>query len=91
MAEESLSSIRTVQSFVKEEKEMGDYRRKIEYVLSLSFKESLAKGVFWSMVGGMDGWMDRWLVGGIDGWLVGGIDAWMDGWIVGSINGWMDG
>lgn len=50
VAEERLSNIRTVQAFTQEEKEKYLYNEKINGVLNLSFKEALAKGVFWAMV-----------------------------------------
>lgn len=51
MAEERLANIRTVRAFVQEQKESEAYNAKIEHVLQLSYKEALARGIFWAAVG----------------------------------------
>lgn len=50
VAEERLANIRTVRAFVQEKKEVVAYNAKIDDVLHLSYKEALARGVFWAMV-----------------------------------------
>lgn len=48
VAEERLANIRTVRAFVQEQKESEAYNAKIEHVLQLSYKEALARGIFWA-------------------------------------------
>lgn len=49
VAEETISNIRTVHSFVKEGRETRTYNLRVNHILDLSFKEAIAKGLFWSM------------------------------------------
>lgn len=51
VAEERLANVRTVRAFVQEKKEVAAYNAKIDDVLHLSYKEALARGVFWAMTG----------------------------------------
>ncbi|XP_071079228.1 ATP-binding cassette sub-family B member 10, mitochondrial-like isoform X1 [Haliotis cracherodii] len=51
LAEEKVGNIRTVRAFAQEEKECAAYDRKISHVLKLSYKEALARGVFWGFTG----------------------------------------
>ncbi|ESO02078.1 hypothetical protein HELRODRAFT_94381 [Helobdella robusta] len=51
IAEERISNIRTVQAFVQEQKERMLYNEKLNNVLALSFREAIAKGVFWASTG----------------------------------------
>ncbi|RXG61914.1 ATP-binding cassette sub-family B member 10, mitochondrial [Armadillidium vulgare] len=46
VAEERISNIRTVRSFAQEMREMGEYDKQIDNVLKLTYKESLARGLF---------------------------------------------
>ena len=50
MAEERLSNMRTVRAFVQEEREQEVYNQQIDNVLNLSYKEALARGIFWATV-----------------------------------------
>ena len=50
LGEEKISNIRTVRAFAHEEKESRAYNQKIDHVLQLSYKESLARGVFFGLV-----------------------------------------
>lgn len=50
MAEERIGNVRTVRSFAQELKEIQTYDSKIDHVLRLTYKESLAKGIFFGMV-----------------------------------------
>lgn len=50
MAEERISNIRTVKAFSQEDREMVTYKEKMQHVLDLATKESLARGVFYGMV-----------------------------------------
>jgi ATP-binding cassette, subfamily B (MDR/TAP), member 10 len=49
VAEERLSNMRTVRAFVGENREIGVYNSRIDKVLHLSYKESIARGIFWAM------------------------------------------
>ncbi|CAK1582701.1 unnamed protein product [Parnassius mnemosyne] len=51
LAEEKISNIKTVKAFSKEEKECESYAQRIEKVLKLAYKESLAVGSFYGMTG----------------------------------------
>ncbi|XP_046571175.1 ATP-binding cassette sub-family B member 10, mitochondrial-like [Haliotis rubra] len=51
LAEEKVGNIRTVRAFAQEEKECEAYNQKIDHVLKLSYKEALARGVFWGFTG----------------------------------------
>ncbi|XP_076464201.1 ATP-binding cassette sub-family B member 10, mitochondrial-like [Babylonia areolata] len=51
LGEERISNIRTVRAFAHEERECAAYRQKIQDVLSLSYKESLARGIFFGLTG----------------------------------------
>lgn len=51
VAEERFSNIRTVKAFSKEEQEIQLYNHRIENVLNLKYKESLAYGLFFGMTG----------------------------------------
>ncbi|CAG7786584.1 unnamed protein product, partial [Allacma fusca] len=51
VAEERISNIRTVRAFTQENMEIKTYKDKIQEVLHLTYKESLAKGVFFGMTG----------------------------------------
>lgn len=51
VAEERISNIRTVKTFSKELREMETYKDKIHNVLTLGYKESLARAVFYGMTG----------------------------------------
>ena len=50
VAEERIGNIRTVKSFSQEMQETNAYRDKIQRVLQLAYKESLAKGIFFGLV-----------------------------------------
>ena len=50
VAEERLSNMRTVRAFVQEEREQNAYNQQIDQVLKLSYKEALARGIFWGTV-----------------------------------------
>ena len=50
VAEERLANMRTVQAFVQENREAAVYNKQVDDVLRLSYKESLARGLFWAMV-----------------------------------------
>ena len=50
VAEERLGNMRTVRAFVQETKEEDAYNEKIDNVLKLSYKEALARGLFWGSV-----------------------------------------
>lgn len=50
VAEERLSNMRTVRAFVQEEREQEVYNQQIDNVLNLSYKEALARGIFWATV-----------------------------------------
>ena len=50
VAEERLANMRTVRAFVQEHNESLVYNTCIDHVLQLSYKEALARGVFWAMV-----------------------------------------
>lgn len=50
LAEEKISNIKTVKAFSKEAQECKAYAAKIENVLKLAYKESLAVGSFYGMV-----------------------------------------
>lgn len=51
VAEERISNIRTVRSFAQEEREVAAYDEKIDHILQLSYKEALARGIFWGSTG----------------------------------------
>lgn len=51
VAEEKISNIRTVKMFAKESKEIQNYGSKMDYVLNLGYKESLARAVFYGVAG----------------------------------------
>ncbi|OWF38381.1 ATP-binding cassette sub-family B member 10, mitochondrial [Mizuhopecten yessoensis] len=51
VAEERISSIRTVRSFAQEKREVAAYDEKIDHILMLSYKEALARGIFWGSTG----------------------------------------
>ncbi|KAK3596017.1 hypothetical protein CHS0354_032540 [Potamilus streckersoni] len=51
VAEERISNIRTVRAFAQEDMEMERYRYRILHVLKLSYKEALARGIFWASTG----------------------------------------
>ncbi|RUS91673.1 hypothetical protein EGW08_000499 [Elysia chlorotica] len=51
VAEERIATIRTVRAFAHEKKECEAYSEGIERVLKLSYKESLARGIFWGFTG----------------------------------------
>ncbi|XP_048736201.2 ATP-binding cassette sub-family B member 10, mitochondrial-like [Ostrea edulis] len=51
VAEERISSIRTVRAFAQENKEIAAYNTKIEHVLQLMQKEAKALGLFWGLTG----------------------------------------
>ncbi|XP_031567164.1 ATP-binding cassette sub-family B member 10, mitochondrial-like isoform X2 [Actinia tenebrosa] len=51
VAEERISNIRIVRAFGQENKEIQRYGEKIEHVLSLSMKETLARAVFFGFTG----------------------------------------
>lgn len=50
LAEEKISNIKTVKAFSKEEKECASYGQRIENLLNLAYKESLAVGSFYGLV-----------------------------------------
>ena len=55
--------MRTVRAFAQEEKEQKLYSSRIEHVLQLSYKEALARGVFWASVStneSFNEWLDGW-------------------------------
>ncbi|XP_072931322.1 ATP-binding cassette sub-family B member 10, mitochondrial [Epargyreus clarus] len=51
LAEEKISNIKTVKAFSKENKECESYAQRIENLLKLAYKESLAVGSFYGMTG----------------------------------------
>ncbi|XP_060068390.1 ATP-binding cassette sub-family B member 10, mitochondrial-like [Ylistrum balloti] len=51
VAEERISNIRTVRSFAQEKREVNAYDEKIDHILMLSYKEALARGIFWGSTG----------------------------------------
>ncbi|KAJ9579752.1 hypothetical protein L9F63_004589, partial [Diploptera punctata] len=51
VAEERIANIRTVKSFSQESLEKKAYSKKIQKVLELAYKESLARGVFFGLTG----------------------------------------
>ncbi|CAH1792181.1 unnamed protein product [Owenia fusiformis] len=51
IAEERISNVRTVRAFAKEDREIATYTGKIEDVLQLSYKDALARGVFFGFTG----------------------------------------
>ncbi|OWR45043.1 ATP-binding cassette sub-family B member 10, mitochondrial [Danaus plexippus] len=51
LAEEKISNIKTVKSFSKEQKEYNSYAQRIESLLKLAYKESLAVGSFYGLTG----------------------------------------
>ena len=50
LGEEKISNIRTVRAFAHEQKECDAYNQKIDHVLMLTYKESLARGIFFGLV-----------------------------------------
>ncbi|XP_041351268.1 ATP-binding cassette sub-family B member 10, mitochondrial-like [Gigantopelta aegis] len=50
-AEEKLGNVRTVRAFAHEKKEISAYSEKVTDVLMLSYKEALARGIFWGSTG----------------------------------------
>jgi ATP-binding cassette subfamily B (MDR/TAP) protein 10 len=50
VAEERIANIRTVKSFSQESREYNTYSSKIQNVLQLAYRESLAKGIFFGLV-----------------------------------------
>lgn len=50
MAEERLSNMRTVRAFVGENREIDIYDTRVNKVYQLSYKEAVARGIFWAMV-----------------------------------------
>lgn len=50
LAEEKISNVKTVKAFSKEAKECESYGQRIEKVLQLAYKESLAVGSFYATV-----------------------------------------
>lgn len=51
VAEERISNIRTVRAFGQEKTEIDRYNSGITHVLKLSYKEALARGIFWGSTG----------------------------------------
>nr|ASS36019.1 ABCB10 [Samia ricini] len=51
LAEEKISNIKTVKVFSKEQRECESYSRRIENLLQLAYKESLAVGSFYGLTG----------------------------------------
>ncbi|XP_046967857.1 ATP-binding cassette sub-family B member 10, mitochondrial-like [Vanessa cardui] len=51
LAEEKISNIKTVKAFSKEKKECESYAQRIETLLQLAYKESLAVGSFYGLTG----------------------------------------
>ncbi|XP_038212629.1 ATP-binding cassette sub-family B member 10, mitochondrial isoform X1 [Zerene cesonia] len=51
LAEEKISNIKTVKAFSKEQKECESYGQRIENLLRLAYKESLAVGSFYGLTG----------------------------------------
>lgn len=50
LAEEKISNIKTVKAFSKEKLECASYGKRIENLLQLAYKESLAVGSFYGIV-----------------------------------------
>jgi ATP-binding cassette subfamily B (MDR/TAP) protein 10 len=50
VAEERIANIRTVKSFSQERRECDTYGNKLQNVLQLAYKESLARGIFFGLV-----------------------------------------
>lgn len=50
VAEERIGNIRTVKAFSQEQREMQTYADRMQSVLDLAIKESLARGIFYGMV-----------------------------------------
>lgn len=50
VSEERVSNIRTVRAFAQEARECDAYDKKITDVLLLTYKEALARGIFWGFV-----------------------------------------
>jgi len=50
VAEERLANMRTVRAFVGEKRETDVYDSRVDKVLNLSYKEAIARGIFWAMV-----------------------------------------
>uniref|UniRef100_A0A1B6CL44 ABC transmembrane type-1 domain-containing protein n=1 Tax=Clastoptera arizonana TaxID=38151 RepID=A0A1B6CL44_9HEMI len=49
VAEERIGNIRTVKTFSQEMKEIETYRERMQHILDLATKESLARGIFYGM------------------------------------------
>jgi ATP-binding cassette subfamily B (MDR/TAP) protein 10 len=50
VAEERIANIRTVKSFSQESRECEAYSSKLQNVLQLAYRESLARGIFFGLV-----------------------------------------
>lgn len=50
LAEERIGNLRTVRAFAQELNEMEKYRSKVDYVLQLAIKESIARAGFFGAV-----------------------------------------
>lgn len=50
VAEERIGNIRTVKAFSQEQREIETYADRMQNVLNLAIKESLARGIFYGMV-----------------------------------------
>ncbi|GFG39550.1 hypothetical protein Cfor_00980 [Coptotermes formosanus] len=51
VAEERIANIRVVKSFSQESRECDTYNKKLQHVLQLAYKESLARGIFFGLSG----------------------------------------
>jgi len=51
VAEERIANIRLLKSFSQESRECDTYNKKLHHVLQLAYKESLARGIFFGLVG----------------------------------------
>lgn len=51
VAEEKLSNIRTVRAFAQEEKEISNYVKSVNKVMTMKFKEAMAYGIFYGTTG----------------------------------------
>ncbi|KAK7073486.1 hypothetical protein SK128_018226, partial [Halocaridina rubra] len=49
VAEERIANIRTVRSFSREFKEITTYNASVNHVLQMTYKESLARAIFFGM------------------------------------------
>lgn len=50
VAEERIGNIRTVKTFAQEQREMQTYSETINAILSICYKESKMRGIFYAMV-----------------------------------------